>query len=191
MATVQRGKKLGYALPLSTEYHSVESFKKYEVTECPLHANQECILKGISELKSSKKLFSIKSETNDGLSSCSNFPERSTETELASNKPVLPEKEYSTGKLSDKEQDSLTAVLNQNADVFSKLKADIGGCNFLEYEIEIEEGSIPHREGARRMTPKSEACRKETKMLMECDMIEPSKSLWACGGVMAKTKGAT
>ena len=42
------------------------------------------------------------------------------------------------------------------------------------------------------MTPhKSEACRKENKMLMECDMIEPSKSLWACGGVMAKTKGAT
>ena len=68
MATVQRGKNLGYALPLSTEYRSVESFKKYEVTECPLHANQECILKGISEFKSSKKLFSINSETNDGLS---------------------------------------------------------------------------------------------------------------------------
>ena len=38
-----RGKKLGYALPLSTEYQSVENFKKYKVTECPLHANQECI----------------------------------------------------------------------------------------------------------------------------------------------------
>ena len=53
--TIQGGKKLGYALPLSTEYQSVENSKKYEVAECPLHANQGCILKRISELKSSKK----------------------------------------------------------------------------------------------------------------------------------------
>ena len=81
-------------------------------------------------------------------------------------------------------------MLNRNADVFSKHKADIGCCNFVEHEIEIEEGSVPHREGARRMTPnKSEACRKEIEMLMEYDMIEPSKSPWACGVVMAKRKG--
>ena len=41
-----------------------------------------------------------------------------------------------------------------------------------------------------RMTPnKSDACRKEIKTLIECDMIEPSKSPWACGVVMAKKKG--
>ena len=34
--TIQRGKKLGYALPPSTEYRSVENFKKQEATECPL-----------------------------------------------------------------------------------------------------------------------------------------------------------
>ena len=66
--TIQRGKKLGYALPLSTEYWSVEKFKKHEVTECLSHANQESILKRISELKSSKKLISLKLETDDGLS---------------------------------------------------------------------------------------------------------------------------
>ena len=94
------------------------------------------------------------------------------------------------GKISDKELDSLRAVLSRNADVFSKHKADIGCCNFVEHEIEIEEGSVPHREGARRMTPhKSEACRKEIEMLMEYEMIELSKSLWACGVVMAKKKG--
>ena len=71
-----------------------------------------------------------------------------------------------------------------------KHNADIGCCNFVEHEIEIEEGSVPHREGARRMTPhKSEACRKEIEMLTENDMIEPSKSPWACGVVMAKKKG--
>ena len=100
--TKQRGKKIGYALPLSTEYRSVENFKKYEVTEYLLNANQECDLKRISEMKSSKKLFSMKSETDDGLSNCPNFPERPTETEIALSKPVLPELEHMKCKLSDK-----------------------------------------------------------------------------------------
>ena len=137
--TIQRGKKLGYALPLNTDFQSVENLKKFDVTKCPLHANQECIMKRVNELKSSRKLFSMKSETYDGLSSCSNFPERLTETELAANKPVLPEIEHLKGKISDKELDSLRAVLSWNADVFSKHKADIGCCNFVEHEIELEE----------------------------------------------------
>ena len=40
------------------------------------------------------------------------------------------------------------------------------------------------------MTPhKSEGCRAEIEMLLEYDMIEPSKSPWVCGVVMAKKKG--
>ena len=188
--TIQRGKKLGYTLPLNTDFQSVENLKKFDVTKCPLHANQECILKRVIELKSSMKLFSMKLETDDGLFSCSNIPERPSETELAANKPVLPEIEHLKGKISDKELDSLRAVLSRNADVFSKHKADIGCCKFVEHAIEIEEGLVPHREDARRINPhKSEACRKEIEMLMEYDMIEPSKSPWACGVVMAKKKG--
>ena len=61
------------------------------------------MLKRVNELKYSRKLFSMKSETDDGLSSCSNFPERPTETELAANKPVLPEIEHLKGKISNKE----------------------------------------------------------------------------------------
>ena len=73
-------------------------------------------------------------------------------------------------------------VLNRNAVVFSMHEVDIGCCNFVEHEIAIEEGSLPHWLRAMRMTPhKSEACRKEIEMLMEYDMIEPSKSPWACG----------
>ena len=174
--TIQKVKKLGYALPLNTDFQSVENLKKFDVTKCPLHANQDCILKRLNELKSSRKLFSMRSETDDGLASCSNFPEIPTETELAENKPVLPEIEHLKGKISDMELDSLRAVLRRNADVFSKHKADIGCCNFVEHEVEIKEGSVPHREGARKMTPhKSEACRKEIEILMEYDMIEPSK----------------
>ena len=92
-------------------------------------------------------------------------------------------------KLTDEELNSLRAVLNRNAEVLSKRKADIGCCNSVEHEIEIEEGSEPHREGARRMTPhKSEACRRDIEMLMVYDMMEPSKSPWACGLVMAKRR---
>ena len=53
--TIQRRKKLGYALPLNTDFQSVENLKKFDVTKCPLHANQECILKRVIELKSSRK----------------------------------------------------------------------------------------------------------------------------------------
>ena len=95
----------------------------------------------------------MKLETDDGLSGCSNFPERPTETELAANKHVLPEIEHLKGKISDQELDSLRAVLNRNADVFSKHKADIGCCNFVEHEIEIEEGSVPYREGGEENDP--------------------------------------
>ena len=135
--TIQRGKKLGYALPLNTDYQSVQNFKRFDVTKSPLHANQECKLKRINELKSSKKLFSLKSETDVGLSSCSNFPERPTETELSANKPVLPEIVHLKGKIWDKELDSLRVVLSRNPDVFSKHKADISCCNFVEHEKRV------------------------------------------------------
>ena len=127
----------------------------------------------------------MKSETDDVLSSCSNFPERPSSYEL-----VLPDIEHLRRKIGEGDFESLRAVLNRNADLISKHKANIGCCNFVEHEIELEYGAIPHREGARRMTPhKSEACRAEIEMLLEYDMIEPSKLPWACGVVMAKKKG--
>ena len=103
----------------------------------------------------------------------------------------MPETEHLKEKGGEGGFESLPAVLNRNADVFSKHKAAIGCCNCVEHEIELEEGAVPHREGARRMTPhKLEACRAEIEMLLEYDMIEPSKSPCACGVVMAKKKWA-
>ena len=67
-------------------------------------------------------------------------------------------------KIGEGDFESLRAVLNRNADVFLKHKADIGCCNFIEQDIESEEGAIPHREGARRMKPhKLEACKRKLK----------------------------
>ena len=125
------------------------------------------------------------------MSSCSIFPERPSSYELESDKPVLPDIEHLKGKIGEGDFESLRTVLNRYADVFSKHKADIGRCNFVEHQIELVEGAVPHREGARRMTPhKSEECRMEIEMLLEYDMIESSKSPWACGVTMAKKKGA-
>ena len=189
--SIQRGKKLSYALPMRTDYEETENLKKYSVKDCPYHANKDEILKRMNELKSIHKLFSMKSNTDDGLSSCSNFPERPLSYELESDKLVLPEIEHLKGKIGEGDFELLREVLNRNADIFSRHKADIGCCNFVKHEIELEEGAVSHREGARRMKPhKSEACRGEIDMLLEYDMIEPPKSPWACGVVMAKNKRA-
>ena len=71
--SIQRGEKLGYALPMRTDYEDTQNLKKYSVKDCPYHANKDKILKRINELKSIHKLFSMKFETDDGLSSCSIF----------------------------------------------------------------------------------------------------------------------
>ena len=84
-------------------------------------------------------------------------------------KPVLPEIEQLRGKVTDEQLEAIKDVLERKEDVFSRHKADIGE--------ELEESAVPHREGARRMTPhKSDACRKEIETLLEYDMIEPTKS---------------
>ena len=185
------GRKLGYALPVKDRYEMTENQKQNEVVGCPNHRDKICILRRLKKKKGSSGLVkSLKSETDDGLSSCSNLPERPTLDEMQSDKPVLPEIEHLRGKLTDEQLEAIKDVLERNEEVFSRHKADIGCCNFVEHEIELEENAIPHREGARRMTPhKSDACRKEIKTLLEYDMIEPSKSPWACGAVMVKKKG--
>ena len=133
--------------------------------------------------KIEEKIYSsglVNSETDDGLSSCSNFPERPTIEELEKDKPVLPEIEHLRGKVTDEQLEAIKDVLDRNKDVFSKHKADTGCCNFAELEIELQKSAVPHREGARCMTPnKSDACRKEIETLREYDMIEPFKSPWA------------
>ena len=192
MVSIQRGKKIGHALPIKTHYEETQNLKRHNVKDCPTHADKNKVFK--------KRLMNLNllincfqwNPNDDGLSSCSNFLERPSSYELESDKLVLPEIEHLRGKIIEGDFESLRAVLNRNADVFLKHKANIGYCNFVEHKIELEEGAIPHREGARRMKPhKSEACRAEMEMLLEYDMIEPSKSPWACRVVMAKKKGGS
>ena len=65
-------------------------------------------------------MFSMKSETDNGLSSCSNFPERTTDTKPVANKSALLEIEHLKGKTSDKELDALRLKLNWNANNLSQ-----------------------------------------------------------------------
>ena len=123
---------------MKTDYEETQNLKTYGVNYCPNHADKDKILKRIDEFKSFNKLFSMKSETDDVLSSCSNFPERPSSYELESDKPVLPEIEHLRRKIGEGDFESLRAVLNRNADLISKHKADIGCSNFVEHEIELE-----------------------------------------------------
>ena len=77
-------------------------------------------------------------------------------------KPVSPEIEHLSAKITDRQLKSIKDVLDRNKDVFSRPKAVIGCCNFVEHEIELEESVVLHRRRARRRTlHKSDACRKE------------------------------
>ena len=48
---------------------------------------------------------------------------------------------------------SVESERNADTDIFTKHKADVGCCNFVEHQIEIEESSVSHWKAARRMTP--------------------------------------
>ena len=72
-----------------------ENVKENEVLDCPNHRDKICIFRRIKKIKDSSGLVkSFKSETDDGLSSCSNFPERPTLEEKEMDKTVLPEIEH-------------------------------------------------------------------------------------------------
>ena len=62
---MQRGKKLGYALPMKNDYEETQNLKKNNVKDCPNHANRDNILERINDIKSINKLFSKKSETDE------------------------------------------------------------------------------------------------------------------------------
>ena len=70
-----------------------------------------------------------------------------------------------------------------------KRKPDIGRCTIAKHPVELEPGAVPHREGARRMSPeKAKRANQEVRNLLALGMIQPSLSPWASGIVMVKKK---
>ena len=85
--------------------------------------------------------------------------------------------------------ESLGNILSEFDDLFMKHKADIGRCTIAKHTVELEPGAVPHREGARRMSPeKAERANQEVRNLLALGMIQPSLSPWASGIVMVKKK---
>ena len=57
-----------------------------------------------------------------------------------------------------------------------KHKADIGRCTIAKHMVEVEPGAVPHREGARRMSPeKAERANQEVRNLLPLGMIPLGK----------------
>ena len=84
---------------------------------------------------------------------------------------------------------SLENILFEFNDMFMKHKADIGRCTKHKHPVEVEPGAVPHREGARRMSPeKAERAKQELRNLLALGMIQPSLSPWASGIIMVKKK---
>ena len=68
-----------------------KNVKENKVLDCPNHRDKICILRRLKKIKDTSGLVkSLKSETDEGLSSCSSFPERPKLEEIKMDKPVLP-----------------------------------------------------------------------------------------------------
>ena len=94
MILINQAEELDRKVRLKPSQAAVAKFRMRNLNQ--LRNDRQVCLVPITNSKSSayfmkKKLFSMKSATDDGMSSCSNFPERPTETDLAANKTVLPE----------------------------------------------------------------------------------------------------
>ena len=89
-------------------------------------------MRRLKKIKDSSGLVkSLKSETDDGLLSCSNFPERSTLEEMEMDKPVLPEIEHLRGKVTDEQ-----------------LVEDVLNGPELNWEVDSSPGRIRHNNRA-------------------------------------------
>ena len=72
--TIQRGRKLGYALPVKTRYEMTESSKQNEVVDCPNHGDKIYILRRLKKIKGFSVLVkSLKSELTMGYRAVRTF----------------------------------------------------------------------------------------------------------------------
>ena len=49
--TIQRGRKLGYALPVRTRYEMTKNIEENEILDCLNHKDKICILSGLKKIK--------------------------------------------------------------------------------------------------------------------------------------------
>ena len=76
--------------------------------------------------------------------------------------------------MGEEARDKLDVILTEYEDLFLKNKSDIGKCKIAKHRIELEPEAIPHREGARRMSPdKAAKANQEVRNLLALGLIQP------------------
>ena len=84
---------------------------------------------------------------------------------------------------------SLENILTEYDDLFMKHKSDICRCTTAKHPVEVEPGTVPHRDGARRMhLEKTKRSNQDVSNLLALVMIQPSLSQWGSYIVMVKMK---
>ena len=147
----------------------------------------ECLSETSSEFSSFAQNFLSSTEmSEEGLSES----EKHARTDPQLLKPIPgPDLSSVLSSWGEGARDQLANVLNEYDDLFMKHKADIGRCKIAKHRIELEPEAIPHREGARRMSPdKAAKANQEVQNLLALGLIQPSYSPWASGIVMVKKK---
>ena len=110
---------------MKTDYEETQNLRRYKVQDFPYHTDKDQIFQRIDKYKSIDELFSMKSE----FSGTPLFIlTRIRQTGFAGDRTL--EREKRCGRFS-----TIKGVLNRNADVISKHKADIGCYNFVQHEI--------------------------------------------------------
>ena len=101
----------------------------------------------------------------------------------------LPPLDHLHPVLLPEEFDKLRGIILGNPNAFAKDKLDIGCTNIVEHSIELVEGAEPHKEVLRRLNPeKQRQADEQVADLLHLGVIEPARSPWGSGIVMAKKR---
>ncbi len=101
----------------------------------------------------------------------------------------LPPLDHLHPLLLPEEFDQLRGIILGNLNNFAKDKLVIGCTNIVEHSIEIVDRAEPHKEVLRRLNPeKQRQADEQVADLLHLGVIEPARSPWGSGIVMAKKK---
>ena len=161
---IRRGTQLGKVVPVSLVYRAIpQQFAPYSALRTQVENDQFAFVIRIyeemnydtdSQLTSSSE-FEILSST-DPTEECLSEREVRKRTGPELMAPVQgPESQLKEVQnlWGPKASASLENILTEFDDLFMKYKTDIGRCTIAKHPVELESGPVPHREGARRMSP--------------------------------------
>ena len=194
---VRRGTQLGNVVPVSLVYRAIPQQSTPKPTQrAQVDNDQFAFVNKIYEEMNYDTNSQLTSSEFEFLSSTDPIEEGLSEREVRKRTdpeliaPVQgPESQLQEVQnlWGPKASASLENLLTEFDDLFMKNKADIGRCTIAKHPVELEPGAVPHREGARRMSPeKAERANQEVRNLLGLGMIQPSLSPWASGIVKNK-----